>query len=266
MSITLGVRRRLAPVVHFGTRRLCNVCDHRIREFVPLGSILGGKFTDPIFVGEDPHQVTDFETLNVPEFMCPICGSQDKARLYALYMSSVGRIPNGGRGLSLLHFAPEGGLAEWIRRSFPELTYVTTDLLRPDVDVNLDVTRMDNVETASFDAFIFSHVLEHVAEEDRALSELLRILKPAGWGIIMVPILLSLSATYTDVTITDPASRARHFGLEDHLRVHSREDFLKQLESAGFVVREYTVLDWSREAFVRLGISLGSVLYVVSRP
>jgi len=266
MSIALRLRRELAPVIYFGTRHACNVCGHRLRRFVPLGEILDGKFTEPLMIGGEPHPVTDYETLNVPEFMCPICGSQDKARLYALFMDSLGHEGFMNSPSTMLHFAPEGGLSAWIRRSFPDLEYVTADLHRPDVDVQLDVTRMETVGSDSYDSFIFSHVLEHVDDETSALAELGRILKPGAWGIIMVPILLTLVSTYSDPSIVAPEERARHFGLEDHLRVHSRQDFLALLRQAGFEVYEFSVANWSEAEFARLGIAKGSVLYVVVKP
>jgi predicted SAM-dependent methyltransferase len=45
---------------------------------------------------------------------------------------------------------------------------------------------------------------------------LYRILKPGGWGIIMVPILLSIEETYEDRSIVTESERLLHFGLEDH--------------------------------------------------
>lgn len=263
MTILQRLRGELAPIIHFGLGRFCNVCGHRVRGFAPLGSILNGKFIAPILIGDDPHPVSGFETLNVDEFLCPLCGSQDKARLYALFLSTIADLGPGGDGYALLHFAPEGGLSSWIRRSYPRLAYTTTDLFRDDVDVNLDVTCMDEIPDGAFDAFIFSHVLEHVDDEAAALSELRRILKRDGWGIIMVPVLLTIDETYTDPSIVTPEERAQHFGLEDHLRVHSRDGFLSQLHAAQFRVREYTVNDWTPDEFTRLGISHRSVLYVV---
>jgi predicted SAM-dependent methyltransferase len=232
---------------------------------MPLHEVADGQFVSPIMVGEVAHQVSGFETLHLSEFLCPICGSPDKARLYALFMSTFGVLPNRGGNLSMLHFAPEGGLATWIGTTFPELHYVTADLFRSDVDLCLDVTQMNSVASESFDYFIFSHILEHVDDEQEALAELRRILRAGGWGIVMVPILLSLESTYSDPSVTSPSERTRHFGLEDHLRVHSRDGFLALLESAGFAVQQYTVADWDTASFTRLGIARGSVLYVVRR-
>ena len=239
MSVQLAARRIAAPFRHFGFRRKCNVCGHRILKFEALKSILDGKFSAPLLIEGTWHGVENFETLNAEEFLCPICGSQDKARLNMLYLDDhLADLPHHSN-FRLLHFAPEGGLDDAIRRGFPAVEYTTADLERDDVDLVLDVTSMDEISSNSIDAFIFSHILKHVNDEAKALSELRRILKPDGWGIVMVPVMLSIGDTFEDSSVTTPSGRVLHFGLEDHLRVHSRRGFLAQLAAANFVVAEH---------------------------
>jgi ubiquinone/menaquinone biosynthesis C-methylase UbiE len=43
------------------------------------------------------------------------------------------------------------------------------------------------LDTASMDVIILSHVLEHLEEPDRALTEISRVLKPSGTFIVIVP-------------------------------------------------------------------------------
>ncbi len=50
----------------------------------------------------------------------------------------------------------------------------------------LDLQAIDRAD-ASYDLAICNHVLEHVADDRRGLSELLRITRPQGWVQITVP-------------------------------------------------------------------------------
>lgn len=96
----------------------------------------------------------------------------------------------------------------------------------------MDITAID-AEDGSFDAVLCLHVLEHVADDQAALRELRRVLRPGGWGVIQVPIMRA--TTDEDVTMVDPAERLRRFGQSDNVRVYG-EGFFDRLRDAGFVV------------------------------
>ena len=49
------------------------------------------------------------------------------------------------------------------------------------------------------------------------MSELYRVMKKGGWGILQVPMKNSLEKTYEDFTITDPKERQKHFGQYNHV-------------------------------------------------
>jgi ubiquinone/menaquinone biosynthesis C-methylase UbiE len=108
-------------------------------------------------------------------------------------------------------------------------------------------------------------VLEHVEDDRKALAELFRILKPEGWGIIMVPINLAVSEIDEDPAVTDEAERWRRFGQFDHVRRYSKQGFLHRVQSAGFAVDQLGVDFFSKEVFHRSGISSTSVLYIVNK-
>jgi len=134
------------------------------------------------------------------------------------------------------------------------------------VDDCIDIMDMAIYAEDSFDALICSHVLEHVRDDIRAMAELYRVLKPGGWGIIMVPIEVGLEGVYEDPTKVTEAERWKHFGQGDHLRIYSREGFLARLESVGFKVLALGAGYFGQRRFHRCGISATSILYISEKP
>lgn len=249
---------------HLGTRYHCPVCGVHVRSFISLETILNGKFMDDIDIEGVCHTVYEYETLNIQNFLCPVCGAQDKARLYALYLSR--KLAEVGRGvrIKLIHFAPEGGLPNLLKWD-PRVSYRSADLLREDVDDRVDLTDMVIYADSSVDAFICSHILEHIPNDRQALSELYRFLKPGGWGIIMVPILLTIDNTYEDPSKVTEAERLKHFGLEDHVRVYAKQDFVERLTTVGFRVRQLGIEYFGKVVFKKCGLSETNVLYIVEK-
>ena len=112
--------------------------------------------------------------------------------------------------------------------------YITADLESPIADKHFDVQDIP-LPASSVDVIICNHLLEHVEDDRRALSELYRILRPGGWGILLVPEDRERETTYEDNSITDPKERTRLFGQYDHRRVYGR-DYDDRLREAGFEV------------------------------
>lgn len=131
--------------------------------------------------------------------------------------------------------APEQCFYKRFRR-FKNLDYVTGDLESPLAEHHFDLHDIP-FESNSFDVVMCNHVLEHVNDADRCISELYRVLKPGGWAIMQVPIDYSRSETYEDPSIVKPEDREAHFWQKDHLRLFGR-DYPDRLRKAGFKVRE----------------------------
>jgi SAM-dependent methyltransferase len=106
-------------------------------------------------------------------------------------------------------FRSGGAIASRLR-AIDNLDYVTADLLDPNVSIRVDITKMSSVPDASFDFLHSSHVLEHVADDRKAIHECARVLKPEGRAVFMVPV--NASVTREDPSITDPRERVRLFG------------------------------------------------------
>ncbi len=70
----------------------------------------------------------------------------------------------------------------------------------------IDVTSI-TYDSNTFDVILCSHVLEHVLDDGKAMRELYRVLKPGGWGIIQVPIVMNVDSIIENELIVTPQLR-----------------------------------------------------------
>jgi SAM-dependent methyltransferase len=214
----------------------------------------------------DEHQhaysVFQYETFNYEYYSCVRCGAKDRDRLYAMYFRRA--LQGRSEPLAVLDIAPSAPLTAFLKAS-PQIRLRTADLKLTYVDDQVDITDMRMYTDEQFDAFICSHVLEHVPDDVAAMKELHRVTKRGGWGIAMVPIHLGLPATQEDPSITDEGGRWKYFGQNDHVRIYSKTTFIERLQSAGFLVQQLGRSYFGDDAFARHGIHPRSVLYVVTK-
>lgn len=138
-----------------------------------------------------------------------------------------------GRAKRVVHFAPEPCITKRLATKLGN-RYLTVDLQSPTAMFLADLTELP-FRNGVFDVVICSHVLEHIPDDRRAMSEIRRILKPTGWAAILVPIIYP-DATDEDLSVTDPAERARRFFYAGHLRAYGEADFVDRLRGAGLSV------------------------------
>jgi ubiquinone/menaquinone biosynthesis C-methylase UbiE len=86
-----------------------------------------------------------------------------------------------------------------------------------------------------FNCIYASHILEHIIEDRKAMSEMYRVLKKNGTLIALIPQTFSLEKTYEDSSIVSPEDRKRVFGQWDHVRLYGC-DFSERLKTSGFYV------------------------------
>jgi len=160
---------------------------------------------------------------------CPGCGSDARHRLLAHYLrTELG--PLAGR--RILHFAPEPWVAPLLDVAGAD--YVSADIDDPRAELNFDIQDIP-LPPDTVDVIVCSHVLEHVPDDRRATRELVRILRPGGVALVLVPQDPSRSETYEDPSITSPEDRLAHFWQADHLRLYGT-DVGSRLEEDGFTV------------------------------
>ena len=163
----------------------------------------------------------------------------------------------------VLHIAPE---QEFLRKfkKMKNLDYTSADLFSPIVDVKADILDLP-FENESFDVIICNHVLEHIDDDRKAMSELYRVMKKGGWGILQVPMKNSLEKTYEDFTITDPKERQKHFGQYDHVRWYGM-DYFDRLKSVGFDAEANFYSQKFNDADIkRFGLNRNEILPIVRK-
>ncbi len=235
----------------------CPVCNTEPTKFAPL----------PKFYFESARRygfvhLENAEMLSLDTYSCCSCGASDRERLYAFWIDQQFKKDFFRESMHAIHFAPEAALSKKLKGLLSD--YKTADLLRNDVDYNIDITDMP-FEDEYFDFFLCSHVLEHVENDDRAIEELYRITKPGGYGILIAPIIINLTKTLEDPKITDEADRWRYYGQNDHVRLYAHDDYVKKIRSHGFLIEELDENYFGKELFGLLGLKQTSILYVVSK-
>jgi len=182
--------------------------------------------------------------------------------LFVLYLRTTAARPTE-LNARFVHFAPDHSLMrEWVLKAgFSE--YRTSDLFMPGVDDKFDIQNLSGYEDCSVHAFLCSHVLEHVPDDDLALRELQRVLHPQGWGIILVPILLTLDVTYECRVEASEQERLEQVGQADHVRMYSKDSFMESLSVAGFRTQTIALRDLGLDEANKYGLGPRSTLYVV---
>ena len=221
----------------------------------------GSNFTDPI----DGKSYRKFLPYGYgkqrPNALSPGTLSLERHRQMWLYLQNETNFFT--HKLKVLHIAPE---QEFLRKfkKMKNLEYTSADLFSPIVDVKADIVDLP-FEDNSFDVIICNHVLEHIVDDRKAMSELYRVMKSGGWGIVQVPMKNSLEKTYEDFTITDPKERQKHFGQYDHVRWYGM-DYFDRLKSVGFDADiNFYSQKFSEADIKRFGLNKNEILPVVRK-
>lgn len=197
-------------VLLLGRKHRCPCCGWSVRAFLEEGSLTKRSATG----------------------YCPRCNSKARHRRDWLYLQEKTDILT--RPKRVLEIAPWRSLSRCFQK-LSNVDYASVDLkyAGPHVTTLGDVTNLPFAD-GCFDVVVCIHVLEHIPDDAQAISELCRILKPDGWALVSVPLLLD-RPTLEDLSITDPAERERLFGEPSHVRYYGT-DMIDRLKSAGFHV------------------------------
>jgi len=194
---------------------ICPVCNNTINK----SSLLSQGYKSSIC---DKYYIIGAGKRNVK---CPICHSIDRSRLTYLYFNNLDL-----KNKNILHIAPEIELSKLFDKAN---IYECLDLNNEqDKYSSLNVKKMDicniDYEDNYFDIVICSHVLEHINDEFKSISELYRVLKPNGMLILQVPIAIGLNNTLNnDSSDLDDPSHKRLYG-DNYQRIISMYGFKSQ--------------------------------------
>jgi len=201
---------RFVAIFLIGNKVECPVCGGYFRKFLPYG------YT----------KQTGRENA-----LCPKCLSLERHRLMWLFLND--KTDFFKNKLKVLHIAPEQCFYKRFK-ALSNLDYTTADLESPIADVHFDVQEIP-FKKESYDVVICNHVLEHVADDKKAMSEIYRVLKSNGFAILQVPMDTDNPNTMEDPSVTDPKERERLYRQKDHVRLYGL-DYADRLKAVGFTV------------------------------
>lgn len=115
---------------------------------------------------------------------CPACDSRSRHRgLITILPAIIKSTPPG----KMLVFAPEKIILDFIMQQLPQGSVCTTDLNRLDVDLPHEDIQKLSFRDNSFSMVVCNHVLEHVKDDEAAVKECARILRPGGISVFTIP-------------------------------------------------------------------------------
>lgn len=226
IKLRVILQKAIAPF-YYGKKFTCNCCGKSFRNFLPKGNV------------------------RRENAKCPYCGSLERTRLLKFYLENETRVLE--RPLKVLHFAPEDCLVKFLKQVNGE--YIDGDINSAYASNAIDITAIPYPKEY-FDLIICSHVLGHVPDEEKAITEMKRVLKRKGEALVMTLIDFKKPSTYEDKNITAYEQRLQYYGEEDLCRLHGL-DFSERLKNGGFDVQQ---IDYRQEfsADILLRYSLGN--------
>lgn len=231
LQLFSGIGLKMLGVFYRGHAVQCPICNSHYRSFLPYGR-------------RNPR----------PNALCPSCLSLERHRLIWLYLKEKTNFFS--RKLSVLHIAPEPCFMKRFEKIHGD-TYITGDIESPLAKVKMDIHRIP-FEENKFDVVLCNHVLEHVQDDIKAMSEIKRVLKPGGWAILQVPFFSPVpDNTLDDNSITDPREREKVFGQDDHVRKFGK-DYPQRIEKSGLKV---ILDDFAKSQPDKYGLQKGEIIY-----
>ena len=182
-----------------GKNHECTVCNHGIKKFIEIPD---------------------------GDLLCPFCGSRSRTRRLYSFLNEKDLI----RG-KVLHFSPSRSVYRLLKKN-PNIDYFSTDYEDEFLaDYKYDIKQIP-LKEEFFNLIICYHILEHIEDDKKAITELHRVLKSNGTCLIQTP--YKEGEIYEDFSKKTPEERLNAFGQEDHVRIYSVEGLQQRLKENGF--------------------------------
>jgi len=235
LQLFSGIGLKAVGLFYSGSAVRCPICQSSYRKFLPYGRI-------------NPRQ----------NALCPSCLSLERHRLIWVYLKDNTNFFSSK--LKVLHIAPEPCFMSRFEEQHGE-GYITADIESPLAKVKMDIHQIPFGEN-HFDVVLCNHVLEHVADDIKAMSEIQRVLKPGGWAILQVPFFSPVpDITLEDNSIVDKREREKVFGQDDHVRKFGK-DYRQRIERAGLkAVADPFAASLPDETIKKYGLSKEELIY-----
>jgi ubiquinone/menaquinone biosynthesis C-methylase UbiE len=133
----------------------------------------------------------------------------------------------------VLDFSPSRSLYRNFKK-ISTIEYYPSDFANQFIsEYHFDITAI-TIQNNFFDLVICYHVLEHIADDQKAMAELFRVLKPGGNLFLQTP--FREGEIFEDPAIISDDERMKNFGQKDHMRIYSVEGLSERISKAGFNV------------------------------
>lgn len=191
---------------------ICCICERPVAQWLP----------HPHLAQYSPFMVLmEIVGSDLSVYLCPHCGCNDRDRHLWMYMTAAG-LPEQMRGADVLHLAPERAL-EPLFRACGLATYVLGDLYPSRAGIQrVDAEALSFADEA-FDLIVANHLLEHVAQPEKALAEFFRCLKPGGMLIAQTPYAPHLKHSFELDKPSSPEFASEFYGQDDHVRLFGQD-------------------------------------------
>lgn len=230
----------IAPLLYKGDKVECPCCEKSFSKFLSYGA----------------------DIVHRDNVLCPYDLTLERHRLMWLYLKDHSNFFTADK-LDVLHIAPEQCFHGRFKKQ-SNINYLTGDLVSPIADMHFDLHSIP-LEDNKFDVVFCNHVMEHVDDAIQCMSELHRVMKPGGWGIMQVPQDIDREVTYEDPSITSPEEREKHFWQKDHVRLFGM-DYPEWLKKGGFEVEVFDKeSNYSKELRERYRLMEKEILYIVRK-
>lgn len=184
--------------------------------------------------------------------VCPNCGSLERTRLLLYFLQNETAIFEIDK--KILHIAPEDCLKEKFKKN---TNYIDADINPNFATHEMDITKI-NFEDETFDYIICSHVLGHISDETKAISELKRVLKKDGKMLLMFLINQNIKHTIENKNYKTEQQKLLNYGEKDLERLYGNDVEERLLQNDLLVKRIDYRTHFSQEEQIKFSLGDGN--------